>query len=393
MSMPPPKDGLTRLGGRGHLLGNTILFGRLLRFLGLEVTPGHIIDIVTSADFGLIRHKEDFRSACRALLVKHPDQRGLFELAFDLFWVKYRDKPLDALTLGQLLRQVQQQQEEETEVLLSDPESGNDVENREGGKAEIVVTYSTYEAFRQKDFSRMNEDELEQVFQLMNAFHWDLTRQTRRYRVQNRGRQVDPRKSMRHNLKYGGEPLHRIMRSPSQKPRALVTLCDISGSMERYARILIQFVYALSHRLQRCEAFVFSTDLSRITRQLQFRSVHDALQRSGREVHNWGAGTRIGESLRQFNFHWARRVLGEGAVVMIISDGWDRGEIPLLQREMARLQRSCHHLIWLNPLLGSPDYEPLAQGIRAALPFVDDFRPIHNLVSLEQLGNSLAQLH
>lgn len=393
MLTPPLEESTEVPLPQGHLLGNIILFGRLLRFLGLDVTPGHITDIVSSADFGLMTRREDFRSACHALLVKHPEQRGIFELAFDIFWVKYRKQPLDALSLGQLLRQVQQQQADESVVLSSDPVADEETAARASSEPEIVVTYSTHAAFRHKDFSQMNEEELAQVTHLMHEFQWDLTRVTRRSRVQPHGRQVDPRRSMRHNLKYGGEPLHRIMRSPVRKPRALVTLCDISGSMERYARILLQFVYALSYRMQQCEAFVFSTDLSRITRQLQFRSVQDALQRSGREVHNWGAGTRIGESLRQFNFHWARRVLGEGAVVMIISDGWDRGDIPLLQREMARLQRTCHHLIWLNPLLGSPAYEPLTQGIQAALPYVDDFRPVHNLVSLEQLGDALAQLH
>ncbi len=390
MSMLRSENGAVPHHAQGHLLGNIILFGRLLRFLGLEVTPGHIIDIVASTDTGLMAQREDFRSACRALLVKRPEQRGLFELAFDLFWVPYRKQPLDTLTLGQLIRRVQQQRSEDTARLtetVADPAL-----THTRAEPEIVMTYSTHETFRHKDFSRMEEEELVQVAYLIQQFQWNLTRRTRRSRVHVHGRQADPRRSMRHNLRYGGEPLHRVMRSPTHKPRALVTLCDISGSMERYARILLQFVYALSHRMQKCEAFVFSTDLSRITRQLQFRSVHDALQRSGREVHNWGAGTRIGESLRQFNFRWARRVLGEGAVVMIISDGWDRGDIPLLRREMARLQRSCHHLIWLNPLLGSPLYEPLTQGIQAALPFVDDFRPVHNLASLEQLGNALAQL-
>ncbi len=392
MSMPPREEDTNTTVAQGHLLGNIILFGRLLRFLGLDVTPSHIVDIVASTDAGLVSRRDDFRSACHALLVKHPEQRGIFELAFDLFWVKYRRQPLDALTLGQILRQVQQQRADESAVLLSATDTDGEGTARASEEPEIVATYSIHEAFRHKDFSQMNEEELAQVVHLMQEFHWDLTRTTRRFRVQTQGRRVDPRRSLRHNLKYGGEPLLRIMRSPMQKPRALVTLCDISGSMERYARILLQFVYALSHRMQHCEAFVFSTDLSRITRQLQFRSVQDALQRSGHEVHNWGAGTRIGESLRQFNYHWARRVLGAGAVVMIISDGWDRGDIPLLQREMARLQRSCHHLIWLNPLLGSPAYEPLTQGIKAALPYVDDFRPVHNLVSLDQLGHALAQL-
>ena len=375
-----------------RLLDNIVLFGRLLRYLGIEVTPSQISGILTAADLGLLTRREDFQGACRAILVNRREHAALFDLAFELFWVKYRDQSLDAMRLGEILRQVREQVVEREVVTLAD---GADAETASGAAAqeeETVFTYSDRAVSQHKDFSQMDRSELDQVKRIIEGFHWDFQRRTRRLRIQSRGRRIDLRKSLRGNVKYGGEPLQRAWKSPRQRPRPLVSLCDISGSMERYSRILLQFVYVLSNRMERSEAFVFSTDLSRITGQLQFRSVDEALQRAGREVHDWGGGTRIGESLRQFNFDWARRVLGQGAVVLVISDGWDRGDIPLLEREMSRLQRSCHHLIWLNPLLGSPRYEPLTKGIKAVLPYVDDFRSIHNLVSLQQLGELIENL-
>jgi uncharacterized protein with von Willebrand factor type A (vWA) domain len=178
------------------------------------------------------------------------------------------------------------------------------------------------------------------------------------------------------------------------KPRPLIVIADISGSMERYTRLLLHFIYGMKSTLtQPVEAFVFSTRLTRITRPLQIRDLDLALKNVGKVVNDWAGGTRIGESLKTFNFEWGRRVLGRGAVVLIISDGWDRGDIELLRHEMARLKRNCYRLIWLNPLLGAVDYEPLTRGIQAALPNIDNFLPVHNLASLEDLANRLADLN
>jgi uncharacterized protein with von Willebrand factor type A (vWA) domain len=180
------------------------------------------------------------------------------------------------------------------------------------------------------------------------------------------------------------------LRQPRPKFRPLVVLADVSGSMEPYSRVLLEFLYGLAHGLdQPPEIFVFSTRLTRITRALRSQGAEQALRGVFREVLDWSGGTRIGEALRQFNLHWARRVVSGGAVVAIISDGLDRGQTELLRSEVARLQRSCWRLMWLNPLLGSPDYEPLAQGMRAALPFVDDFLPANNLARLEELALQL----
>ena len=194
--------------------------------------------------------------------------------------------------------------------------------------------------------------------------------------------------------------MHKRHRQRRKKRRPLVLLCDISGSMEPYSRLLLHFIYAISHSqdsaaqlgLEKVEAFVFGTRLTRLTRQLRHRDIDRAIQEASRRIEDWGGGTRTGEALKEFNFTWSRRVLGRGAVVMIISDGWDRGDIGLLGREMERLKMSCYRVVWLNPLLGSSNYEPLTRGMQAALPFIDDFLPVHNLHSLEQLGALLASL-
>jgi uncharacterized protein with von Willebrand factor type A (vWA) domain len=217
-------------------------------------------------------------------------------------------------------------------------------------------------------------------------------RRSRRWRQAGRY-PVDLHYSIRRSLNAGGELFELFGRQPKWKPRALVVIADISGSMERYSGLLLRFICGVARSQARpVESFVFSTQLTHITRHLGSRDVERAVAEITRNVPDWSGGTRIGQALKTFNFRWARRVLGRGAVVLLISDGWDRGDIELLSREMARLQRSCHRLIWLNPLLGSPLFEPLTMGLQAALPFVDDFLPIHNLESLEQLAAELDRL-
>ena len=215
-------------------------------------------------------------------------------------------------------------------------------------------------------------------------------RHTRRWR-DGHGRRVDARRTLRATLRSGGEPVVLLRKERRQKQRPLVVLCDISGSMDRYSRILIQFTHTLGQGMRNVETFVFGTRLTRITRMLEHRDIDEAIDLVGSSVLDWGGGTRIGDAIKAFNWGWGRRVLGRGAVVLIISDGWDRGDPALLGSETARLQRTSHRLIWLNPLLGMANYEPLTRGLQAALPYVDDFLPVHNLHSLEQIGATLAE--
>jgi uncharacterized protein with von Willebrand factor type A (vWA) domain len=200
------------------------------------------------------------------------------------------------------------------------------------------------------------------------------------------------RRMIRDNLRHGGEPINLAYRRRVFRTRPLVVLSDISGSMERYSRMLLHFIHALTHGLKdtTVEAFVFGTRLTRITRHLRYKDVDESLDELSEVVYDWSGGTRIGEALKAFNYQWARRVLGRGAVVLVISDGWDRGDLTLLGKEILRLQRATHRLIWLNPLLGSDEYKPVQRGMATVMPCVDDFLPVHNLASLEQLAEVLS---
>ncbi len=379
--------------GHGHLLRNMVLFGRLLRALGLDVTPTHILDLVEGLNYIDICRREDFKNTARTVLVSRYEHLPLFDRAFDLFWQARAENELSMMDLGMLLQKIARPKPED----LTPVQEEGDGSDAEGESREPlldkVYTYSAREVLRQKDFAGLSPAELAEVKRWMQAMEWQLEqRRTRRKTYAPRGTYLDMRRTLRQNLRHGGEPLQLAWRRRKQKRRPLVAICDISGSMERYARVLLKFIYVISNGLEKVEAFVFSTRLTRITRQLKERDIDVALDQATAAIHDWAGGTRIGEALKTFNYEWGRRVLGQGAIVLIISDGWDRGDIDLLEREMKRLQLSCQRLIWLNPLLGSKDYKPLTRGIQAALPYVDDFLPVHNLASLEQLGDLLQRL-
>ena len=215
-------------------------------------------------------------------------------------------------------------------------------------------------------------------------------RRTRRYELHSHGRRLAPRAMFRRNLGTGGQLVSWVWRRQIREPRSLVVLCDISGSMERHSRLLLRFVQALSAASEvRTESFVFGTRLTRVTRLLRDRDRDRALARVADSVNDWAGGTRIGESFRTFNQHWARRSLRTSGVVIVVSDGWDRGDPALVASETARLRRNCHRLVWLNPLAGTPGYQPLAGGMRAAYPYIDDFLPAGTVASLERLGEIL----
>lgn len=381
----------------GQLLHNLVLFNRLLRELGLDVNPGRVIDLVQALSLVEIGRKPDFYYTLQSLLVHNKEDLPLFDQAFELFW----RRPVHELSLADLFRrELPRPQEPIIKPPDLQPEAPQEKANQEeedGGELleviEVTQTYSTQEILRQKDFADLSADELAAVQRMMAAMVWQMgERRTRRTQT-GYGQNLDLRRLLRRNLRYGGELLEWPTREPKYKPRPLVILADISGSMERYTRLLLHFIYSLAAGLeQTVEAFVFSTRLTRITRPLRDKEIDRALHNVSALVHDWSGGTRIGEAIKSFNYDWGRRVLGRGAVVLIISDGWDRGDPAVLKKEMDRLHRSCHRLIWLNPLLGSAQYEPLTRGIMAALPHVDDFLPVHNLSSLEDLAQHLTQL-
>ncbi|MBX6753143.1 MAG: VWA domain-containing protein [Thermorudis peleae] len=388
-----------------------ITFARLLRRAGVKTTTGQAMDFVRAIEHIDIGNRLEFKEAARACLVTNKDENPVFDRLFDAFWrakPEYVDGLPENAQPDQLVPIPPEEQPEEQEgeggqelpllgaqakTLLEVSEAPEQSEEEPSEESSDIFSYSPVEVLREKDFADLTEDELLAIRRLMQQMDWEISkRHSRRKAPSPKGRFVDPRRTMRRSLQTGGVPLTIARRQTKLKPRQLVVICDVSGSMDRYSRILLQFLYALENRAARVEAFVFGTRLTRITRLLRNRSIDEAMARVAREVQDWSGGTRIGQSLQTFNMEWARRVLRNGAIVIIISDGWDRGDPALLAREMARLQRSSYRLIWLNPLLGSPRYEPLTRGMQAALPYIDDFLPVHNLASLQALAAHLSRI-
>ncbi len=385
---------------RGHLLRNIVLFGRLLRVGSLDVTPTQLRDWVAALELVNLAHKRDVKAAAQAVLVSRRRDLPWFNKAFELFWQARDPRELEQLELGLMIqRRTERTKRAAIQKLALNDSDGDDEREGDQDRTARAQLYSAREALRKKDFAELEGDELDDIKRLMATMRWELeTRRTRRLRPDRHGHRLDLRRTLRRSLTQGGEMVDLVHRGRKHRRRPLVLLCDISGSMEPYSRLLLHFIYAVSHPrsadpgVSRVEAFAFGTRLTRLTQELAERDVDRALQAAAHRIEDWGGGTRTGDALHEFNFTWSRRLLGQGAAVLIISDGWDRGDIGLLGKEMERLQRSCHRLIWLNPLLGSPDYQPLTRGIVAALPHVDDFLPVHNLASLEQLGDLLAAM-
>lgn len=376
----------------GNLLHNIVLFARILRNAGVEVTAPQVHDFAHALKLIDVGKRQQVKDAARSLFVRRREDITTFDRAFDLFWRRRSYDPAAreaAKAWGSPIRKPHQ-----PTPFFQVPElrqAGAD--ENPGRKIERVQTFSPLEILRQKDFGAFTRQEIEEAKRLMREMPWQLEERETRRRERGGGEFLDLRTTIRQNLKYGGEILELARKQTKRKPRQIVVLCDISGSMENYSRLLLQFLHALRGSYENVESFVFSTRLTRITRQLETRDVELALREVANTVLDWSGGTRIGEALKTFNFIWGRRVLRPGAIVLIISDGWDRGEPELTTREMSRLKRNAFRVIWLNPLLAMPGYEPLTRGLQAALPFVDDFLPVHNLASLEDLGRRLNQLN
>lgn len=387
-----------------RLAENVVLFGRVLRANGFRAQPDRMILLTQALEAVGLHSREDARAAARTVLARTADESKRFDAAFDAFWtaargdldsVAHRPEEEDAGTPRDRLRDDLAQPgalEADRAAAPPRPHPKPEPDKEQKDALRLIegdrsFTYSFAEGLYTKDFARLTDRELERARELTKRQTWDLGRRlTRRMKPGRGGGAFDPARTFRASLRRGGEFVSLDTRVRREKQRDLVLLCDISGSMDRYSRLLLQFVHTVRHVVGNVEAFVFGTRLTRITRQLRHREIQQALDDVAASVADWAGGTRIGESLHTFNQRWARRVLGRGAIVVIISDGWDRGDIDLLSREMQRLQRSAFRLIWLNPLLGSAGYRPQTIGMKAALPFVDNFLPAHNLKSLLQLA-------
>ena len=376
-----------------YLLHNLLHFTRLLHRLGLDVQAGRAREVAAALSCVDVGRRADFYHTLRSLLIHRADDLAVFDEAFRVFWRRphgeWTEKDLSAM--GEKRRSGAPEYESEA------PESDADGAGRRASyqvERMAVLSYSDRESLYAKDFEQFTEDELSAAQRMMADLDWDLGGRTSRRWTAGRGRALDLRRAVRANMRYGGELIDLPERRRKTKRRPLILLCDVSGSMERYSRMLLHFVHALTGggRLGRVESFVFATRLTHITRRLVTRKAEAVVPSLPRTITDFGGGTRIGDALRTFNVEWARRVRGQGPVVLLISDGWDRGEPERLRAEIGRLQRSCHRLIWLNPLLGSPDYVPLTRGMQAALPSIDDFLPVHNLASLAALARHLNSL-
>jgi uncharacterized protein with von Willebrand factor type A (vWA) domain len=375
----------------GHLLQHVLAFVHLLRATGVKVSNGQTLDLARALDVVPITSRDDFRGAARSTLICRHEDLPLFDAAFSFYWRTGSEFDPSMLAIPLLRSKTRALR------LPPRPRGGSDGDGTPRDEREervgTTLTFSAVENLRHKDFGQFSHDEVQQCRALLRRMSWRIEpRRTRRRRPARRGSALDLRRMFRRNMRFGGEPLEIRRRAPRLRPRPLVVVCDISGSMDRYSRVLLQFCHAISAGMRHVEAFVFGTRLTRITRLLRHRDIDDAVSLVSKQVVDWSGGTRIGDAVKSFNFVWGRRVLGRSPVVLLISDGWDRGDPALLGGELARLQRSCHRLIWLNPLLGSPGYQPLTRGMQAALPHIDDFLPVHNLISLEQLAERLATL-
>jgi hypothetical protein len=327
--------------------------------------------------------------ALRAVLASGQEAQRVFDQAFWEFWGP-RPEEIDAPGApGQPGTLALDGQQALDRVLLE----WHDEADEGGGEGERVPAYSPVEALTRKDFSTFSADELQEITAVVIAIARRVaTRLSRRTRTARRGHLVDLRRTMRSSLRRGGEILEILRRERRLQKTRIVLLCDVSGSMDLYSRFLIQFVYALQHAVGRVETFVFSTGLSRITGSLAHEDLRAALDEIARRVPDWSGGTKIGRSLRRFLADYGAQVLDPRTVVIIISDGWDTGEVDMLEVAMAELQRRAAKVIWLNPLLASPGYEPICQGMRVALPYVDVFAPAHNLQSLRRLERYLTRV-
>lgn len=373
-------------------LDNILIFIRMLRQAGIPVSTEQAMDFVRALELIDISQRAQVYYAARGLLLNRYENLRLFDTIFNAFWDLYNKGKRGRGQKAPVAPRHQPQQAPQFNIVTYMAYKARQTD-QEIDVVDKSHTFSDAELLQTKEFSAMTPEELESIKRLIQAMRWQVSlRETRRRVPDARGNLLHLRRTMRSATKHGGVPLHLSWQRQKIKQRPLVLLADISGSMEKYARLLLQFFYAVSHSLKNVESFVFGTRLTRLTPHLKIKNIDQALDQAGRGVIDWSSGTRIGESLRTFNRQWSRRVLRRGAIVLIISDGWERGDVSLIKREMAYLQRRCHRLIWLNPLLGKQTYQPLVEGMAAALPFIDDFLPIHNMQSLTELASHLGSL-
>ena len=381
----------------GRLVDNIMQFARILRSAGLPVGPGQVIEVLRAVQAVGPTNRDDFYWALFATCVTRIDQKPLFDQAFHIFW---RNPRLRERLMQMLLPNLQTEADRQAAKpiatrlaeAMTNPAQAEQAPTKEEVQVDASLTWSDREMLQDKDFDQMTTAELRQARAMIAALRFAFPdTPTRRFRPDQSGHRPDGRATMRATLRSGGDVVPLRFKAMRYKPPPLVVLCDISGSMGRYSRLLLHFVHALTNDRSRVATFLFGTRLTNITRALRHRDVDVAVAQAAGQVTDWSGGTRIGQCLHEFNRLWSRRVLGQGAIVLLISDGLDKDAGANLAKEAERLSMSCRRLIWLNPLLRFEGFAPKSLGIRAILPYVDELRPVHNLNSLVDLGKALSQ--
>jgi uncharacterized protein with von Willebrand factor type A (vWA) domain len=379
---------------QGRLAENILYFARALRAAGLPVGPGAVLDALEAVNVARIGDREDFYWTLHAVFVKRHEHSILFDQAFKLFFRKR----------GYIEQLIATMLPEAAALPPKPPQAGTQriqealfggLKEREGEKREIELdarlTVSDQEILQKKDFAQMTAAEIAAAKEAIEklALPLDLVR-TRRLRSARHGSMIDIRRTLRASMKAGGAVIDLKYLGPRVKEPPIVALLDISGSMSQYTRLFLHFLHAVTDARKRVTTFLFGTRLTNVTRAIRQRDPDEALAACSAHVADWSGGTRIASSLRVFNKNWSRRVLGQGAVVLLITDGLERDADDTLSFEMDRLHRSCRRLVWLNPLLRFDGFEPRAKGVRTMLPHVDELRPIHNLESMTELVRALS---
>jgi uncharacterized protein len=396
--MDEPGDGLTGgpERGSGRLAQNILYFARALREAGLPVGPGSVLDAIAAVEAAGIGDRADFYATLHAVLVKRHEHSLLFDQAFRIFWRRkgFLEKLIAMMSPQANPTKPKAQKAEAGASRVADALFKNARDDDKAAPSldlDARFTVSATEILQTKDFAQMTAAEIARARDLIGRLKLPSDMMKMRRQVASaHGRAIDPRRSFRRTLRNGGATIDLAFRAPVLRHPPIVALCDISGSMSDYTRIFLHFLHALGER-RRVATFLFGTRLTNVTRALRARDVDEALALCSGQVEDWAGGTRIASSLHRFNREWSRRVLGQGAIVLLFTDGLERDGAEDLQREMERLRKSCRRLIWVNPLLRYSAFEAKALGIRAMLPFVDEFRPIHNVASMAELCRALGR--
>ena len=384
-----------RVSSQGRFADNIVHFGRVLRRAGLKIGPGAIRDAIESVDAIGVGSRDEFRTALFCNFVKRHEDKAVFDEAFDIFW---RVRDFEGKLIQMLSRMTPDVGEKEKPKTAASRvadalHAERPERDRERDEIEIDarLSVSGREVLRKLDFAQMSAAELAEARREMERLILPMDKvATRRFETSTRPGRIDPRATLRGAMRMGGALILPKWRRRREIHPPLVVIADISGSMSQYTRIFLHFMHVLTERRRRVHTFLFGTRLTNVTRAMRHRDPDEAIAICSDTVKDWSGGTQIGATLQEFNRLWSRRVLGQGAIVLLITDGLERDDAALLAHETDRLQRSCRRLIWLNPLLRFEGFEPRARGVRAMLPHVDELRAVHNLEAIGDLAKALA---